>query len=151
MPYPTQPVHGLDRVDFEDSAVVAVPDAGRGDALWWAGAVFEGAQGAMRRFLRLGWRALLVQLGPLDSPGHVLGWPVASVTDRSAVLASRSRLGLDVRLVFQRTDDQVAFATFIRYTGRCGAVTWAPVAPLHRLLVRRLLRGAARRTSDERT
>jgi hypothetical protein len=67
-------------------------------------------------------RALLVQLGPLGWPGHVPGWPVASATDRCPVLATRPGLGLDVQLAFERTDDQVPFATFTRYTGRPRAV-----------------------------
>ena len=76
---------------------------------------------------------------------------MASATDRCPVLATRSGLGLDVQLAFERTDDQVSFATFIRYTGRPRAVAWAPVAPLHRMLVRHTLRGAADRASSGQT
>lgn len=136
-------MYGLDRVDFSESTGVAVSDADRCDALGWGQAIFEDASAPMRHFLRFGWRILRLRLSPPGSPGHVLGWPVASATEERAVLATTSGLGVDVQLVIERTQDRVSFSTLIRYARRRGAVAWALVVPLHRFLIGRLLRRAA--------
>ncbi len=142
------PGYDLDRVDYIARTAVPLLPGPPQSALVWARAIFEAAPTPVRRFLRVSWRwGLLIRLAPEHAPGHVFGWQIADATsDAVTVLASRSRLGLDTRLAVSADDGQLALGTSIRYAHRGAAAIWFVVAPVHRLIVRRLLRAAARRS-----
>ncbi|HVX45063.1 MAG TPA: DUF2867 domain-containing protein [Mycobacteriales bacterium] len=136
-------MYGLDQIDFIESEAAATAQAGQHTAVRWSRAIFEYAPAPVRQFLRFGWWILRLRLAPPGSPGHVLGWPVAGSDEERAVLATTSGLGLEVRLVIERTDTQVSVTTLIHFTRRGGELVWKAVVPLHRLIIRRLLRRAA--------
>jgi hypothetical protein len=138
----------LDRLHYTDREAVRLVPGPPQPALTWARAILEDAPPGVRRFLRVSWRwGLLIPLGPVHGPGHVLGWPVADTsTDSLTVLAARSRLGLDTRLAISTDADELVFRTFIRYAHRGAAAVWFVVAPVHRLIVQRLLAAAVRRS-----
>jgi hypothetical protein len=133
--------------DYADSFEISVTTGTRTPEQW-ARAVFEDAPAAMRLFLTGGWRALGLRLGPPRSARHVLGWRIAAARPDAAVLEARSAMGITARLVLQAGASSLLFATFVRSDGLAGRVAWSAVAPLHRLIVPRLLAGAARRASQ---
>lgn len=144
---PNSPSSDLRSVDYQDRSEVTVEGASARDAVGWARAMLEDAPARTRGKLDAGWRVLQVRRGPLDSPDHILGWPVMEASGRRAVLGSTSRLGLDVRLVFEVEDDRIAMSTFMAFTSPLGRLVWAGVAPGHRRVVPALLRAAGRRYS----
>jgi Protein of unknown function (DUF2867) len=129
------------RTDYADTFEVAITP-GR-TAEQWARAVFEGAPAGMRTFLSIGWRLLGVQLAPPRVTGHVLGWRIVKDSPDVVVLQARSMAGLTARLVLQADAAALRFATFVRCDRLVGKALWFGVAPLHRLVVSRLLGDAA--------
>lgn len=111
----------------------------------WARAMFEDTGRLMRMFLLVSWRLLGIQLAPVGTPGHVLGWRIVKNAPDFVVLQTRSGLGLTTRLVL-RSDDPATlrFGTFIHCDGLIGKAAWFGVAPLHRLIISHLLGEAAR-------
>jgi len=106
----------------------------------WARAMFEDTRRLMRMFLRLGWRLLGIQLAPVGTPGHVLGWRIVKNAPDFVVLQTRSGLGLTTRLVLHSGGHPtLRFGTFVRCDGLIGRAAWFGVAPLHRLIVSHLL------------
>jgi hypothetical protein len=137
--------------DYEDTFEVAIAP-GRRTAEQWARAVFEGAPAGMRTLLSIGWRLIGLQLAPPRLTGHVLGWRIVKNSPDVVVLQARSIAGLTTRLVLQvdavgcdsgQSSTELRFATFVRCDGLVGKALWFGVAPLHRLVVSRVLGGAA--------
>jgi hypothetical protein len=113
----------------------------------WARAVFEGAPTSLRWFIVLGWRVGLgLRLGPRRSPSYVLGWKILSTRPDVIVLGVDSFL-LRAQIVVRVQESRVLHATFVRYERRPARVVWAAAAPLHRLVIPFLLRGAAARAA----
>ncbi len=114
------------------------------DAESWARACFEHIPQAAQWFLLVGWRfGLRLDLGPRPSPSHVLGWQIISSTPEVAVLEARGRL-LIAHNVLEVQDGRIVLTTFVRYEHRAARPVWSVVAPVHGLIVRGLLRHAAR-------
>ncbi|HEY2579630.1 MAG TPA: DUF2867 domain-containing protein [Streptosporangiaceae bacterium] len=128
--------------DYADTFEIAVAP-GRRTAEQWARAVFEGAPAGMRMLLTGGWRLLGVQLAPPRVAGYVQGWRIVKNSPDAVVLQARSIAGLTARLVLQADAPVLRFATFVRCDGLIGRAIWFGVAPLHRLIVSRLLGDAA--------
>ena len=126
-----------DNFEIKVSAVARTPEQ-------WARAVFEGAPAPMRLFLVGGWRALGVRLGPQRSARHVLGWRIVKNSPDVIVLQARSVVGVTVRLVLRVGIPSLYFATFVRSDGLLGRAVWYAIAPIHRLVISRLL-GLAKR------
>jgi hypothetical protein len=137
----------LPSIDYRDRSVVDVADASERDALAWARAMLEDAPAGTRQTLDKGWKALQIRRGPVGAPDHVLGWPVLDAAPGRAVLGSTSRLGFDVRLVFETDDRSVTMSTLMKYTSPLGRLVWAGIAPGHRRVVPALLRSAVKRSS----
>ncbi len=135
-------------LDWQHAA--SVPLAGALDSEALARACFEGAPFAMRLFLTVGWRLLLLEGRPVSDSAHVLGWPVVATTPGSAVLQRRSRLGIIATLVFTVTAGTATFASGMTFDNRAARVVWAVVAPTHRWAVRVALGHAAQRHSSPR-
>lgn len=128
--------------DYADTFEIAVTPVRR-TAEQWARAVFEGAPARLRMFVTFGWRVLGVQLAPPRVAGHVQGWRIVKNSPGAVVLQARSLAGLTARLVLQTDGSMLRFATFVRCDGLFGRAVWFGVAPLHRLIVSRLLGDAA--------
>jgi Protein of unknown function (DUF2867) len=124
--------------DYADAFEVGVNASARTPEEW-SRAVFEDAAKGMRVFLTIGWRLLGVQLAPAHTPGHVLGWRIVKQAPDFVVLQARSAAGASVRLVLQADSARLRFATFVRCDGLIGRMLWFGVAPLHRVVVSRLL------------
>lgn len=134
----------LDRVDYTDAFRADVRTASGRSALGWARAIFEGAPVALRDPLTPGWTLLRLELGSRRAPDLVLGWPIVEDRPERVVLGTRSRLGVTVRLVVERDDATVRFTTLIRPDTRAGRIVWTTVAPIHRTIVRYLVKHATR-------
>lgn len=124
--------------DYADTFEIAVTQ-GRRTAEQWARAVFEGAPARMRVVVSFCWRVLGVQLAPAKVAGHVQGWRIVKNSTDVVVLQARSPAGLTARLVLQADASVLRFATFVRCDGLIGRAAWFGVAPVHRLIVSRLL------------
>lgn len=109
----------------------------------WARGCFEGAPLAMRLFLTVGWRLLLLQGNPRSDATHVLGWPLVTTSEEIAVLHRRSRLGIVATLVLSVEPGRTTFASGVRFENADARLLWSVVAPTHRWAVRTLLGHAA--------
>jgi hypothetical protein len=129
--------------DYADNFEITVPAAER-TAEQWARAVFEEAAPHVQRMLVSGWRVIGLQLGPQRSAQHVLGWRIVKNSPGVIVLQARSLAGFTVRLVLQPGDSCVRFGTFVRCDGLAARAVCFGVAPIHRLVISRLLGDIAR-------
>jgi hypothetical protein len=143
--------------DYADNFEAETDGAAR-TAEQWARAMFEGAPVGMRTFLIRTWPLFGVRLGPPRTGGYVLGWRIVKNTPEFVVLQVRSAAGVTVRLVVQAgggtvqadgglvqgAGGTVQAGTFVRCEGLLGRVLWFAIAPIHRLVVSRLLGEATR-------
>ncbi len=117
----------------------------------WARLVFQDAPPALRLFLVLGWRMVLrVQLAPVTSHGHVLGWTLEARSSTSATMGVRSPL-MGVQKVLRVDRDRLVVATFVRFDRPAARLLWTVVLPIHRLLEPALLTNAVARASQRPT
>ena len=121
----------------------SVPADGAADPENWARACFERAPWAMRIFLTVGWRLLLLEGKPRSDADHVLGWPLVNTSRQTAVLQRRSHLGITATLVFSVGTGATTFSSGMRFGNRFARILWAGVAPTHRWAVRTVLGHAA--------
>ena len=97
----------------------------------WARAMLEDAPRALRWFVVLGWKTMLrLRLGPIGSPDHVLGWPIATSTADAITLEVSSPL-ITARKVVRVAPTRVTVTTHVRYQRRPARVIWSIVAPVH--------------------
>lgn len=130
--------------DYTSAFELPVPDARAQTAEQWARATFEGAPAPLRRVLLLGWTLVLgLRLGPVPSPGHVLGWPVTDSGSGSATLTASSWL-ITAQNVVVTGESSVTWVTLVRFDRRIGRAVWSMARPVHHLVVPRLLRRASR-------
>jgi hypothetical protein len=131
--------------DYNDS--FAAPRAAVDDRTpeQWARAVFEGTPRPVRWFLVSGFRyGLGLKFGPRRSTEHVLGWAIIDRSPDFLTIESRSWF-LTSRLVFRIETTCVTQSTYVRYDRRIAKIIWPPISILHRQIVPRILRHAARR------
>lgn len=130
-------------IDYADTFEAGTGGVAR-SAEQWARAMFEGAPVGTRTFLVRTWPLFGVRLGPLRTAEHVLGWRIVKNTPDFVVLQLRSAAGVTIRLVVQAGRDSVLAGTFVRCEGLPSRVLWFAVAPIHRLVMSRLLGEATR-------
>jgi hypothetical protein len=131
--------------DYDDSFVAPRAAADDRTPEQWARAVFEDAPRPVRWFLVSGFRyGLGLRLDRQPSPEHILGWAIIDRSPDSVMIESRSWF-LTSRLVFRTETTHVTQSTYVRYDRRIAAIIWPPVSMLHRQIVPRILRHAARR------
>lgn len=137
-------VAGVRAADYSDGFLLDIAALDLRAAQRWARATFEEAPEPVLRFLLVSWRlGLGLRLGPLSSPDHVLGWVIERRTSNTVVLRTESRLLGTTRLVWQVDGTDLRFTTLITFRHPASRLLWAPVAPLHRFIVARLLARAA--------
>ena len=111
----------------------------------WARGCLEGAPGWLRVLLVFGWRHVLrLRLGPLATPGTVLGWHVVDDSPDAVTISAGSPL-LEAQHHFVRDGDAITWITVVRTHTRAGRILWRCIAPGHELSMPLLLRRAARR------
>ncbi|HEV3322066.1 MAG TPA: DUF2867 domain-containing protein [Solirubrobacteraceae bacterium] len=131
--------------DYDDSFTAPRAAADDRTPEQLARAVFEDAPRPVRWFLVSGFRyGLGLKFGPRPSPEHVLGWAIIDRSPDSVTIESRLWF-LTSRLVFRTEPSRVMYSTYVRYDRRIAAIIWPPVSMLHRQIVPRMLRHAARR------
>ena len=87
---------------------------------------------------------LRLQLAPLSSSDHVLGWRVETSEPDVVHLTARSPLLGRASIVGRRVDTTIAITTSIVYTRpRAARAVWTVVGPLHRRIAPYLLERAA--------
>jgi hypothetical protein len=126
-------------------AFTAHVDFGERDAEAWSRLVLEQAPAPLRTSLPAGWASLGLRHGPLDSPEHVLGWPIRERNEDHILLGADSRLGMPAELLFARWRDELLFATVIRFDRSAMRAVWAGTERVHRRIVRTLLTRAVER------
>lgn len=110
----------------------------------WALRSLRGAAANDGRFARIAWHGLLrFDLAPFDSPDAIAGWRIVSDDGQRIVLATSGPL-IDGRLVFEATESGVTWTTLLRFPRRAGRRRWRLLGAVHRLIVPRALRRAAR-------
>jgi hypothetical protein len=133
----------LSRVDYEDAFLVEAAPAQDRTGEQWARAVLEDAPMSTRKALSRGWSALGLRLGSTESDQFVLGWEVRHVTPDAVLLGASGRIGLSGELLFQRQQQTLLFATFVRLENRVARGLWARIELRHRQVVRDLLEQAS--------
>jgi hypothetical protein len=123
---------------YTDTFVIDVPATERPPESW-ARLILEHAPMPIRASLPPGWASLGLRHGPLDSPDHVLGWPIRARTDTHLLLGAESRLGMPAELLIARWEEALLFATVIRFDNTAMRLLWAGVERHHKHIVRTLL------------
>jgi hypothetical protein len=151
VPDDTRALSTLARIDYENAIVKAL-DAVDGPARdrtgeQWARAVLEDAPAEMRYALTRGWSQLGLQLGPMQSDQHVLGWAVRHSTPDSALLAGGSPSTLQGELLVEHRQGTLLFASFIQHGSDEARARWAAVEHMHTPAMCRLVDEAVFRAS----
>ena len=111
----------------------------------WGRLILERAPAALRLSLPPAWASLGLRHGPLDSPDHVLGWPIRNRTQDHMLLGAVSRLGMPAELLLARYQGALLFATVIRFERAAMRAVWFGIERPHKRTVRTLLTHAIRR------
>ena len=139
----------LPRLDYHDAFLVDVGPTDDRTAEAWARAILEDAPLAVRSSLLSGWLSLGLQLGSPRSAQRVLGWEVRRSTADVVLLGAESRLGLTGELLLMRRPRTLLFATLVQQRHAAARALWATVEPVHVPIVRRILRQAADRVTQD--
>lgn len=133
--------------DYVDLFTATASEAAETSPEQWARAALEGASPAGRF---IAWRMILgLRLEPRSSPDYVAGWKIADRGD-SWIRMEASSWFMTANIVFHVDDEQVSFATFIRYDRWMATLVWTPVSAIHRRLAPDVLRHAVRRINGSR-
>ena len=143
MPPAARMLSTLSRVDYEDAFLVDTGPAQNRTAEQWARAILEDAPILLRTALPWGWFALGLEHGSTRSERFVLGWEVRRSTADFVLLGAGSRFGLRAELLFERRRRTLLFATFVQQENPIARAVWAGLAPVHRQVVRYLLKRAS--------
>lgn len=135
----------LGAVDDCDAWLVGTTD--RRPALDWLHQTFDDAPELLRAPILLGWRLCGAELGPLSAPDRVLGWAVDLAEHDRARIRVQWRVGLDAEIVSLNRPGGFTLASFVRSRTRLGALVWAVLSPMHRLMTRLMLALAVRRVA----
>jgi hypothetical protein len=137
-------VVGSARYDYADAFEIQLPAADTRSPEQLFRAALDQASSALRWAVPILLRhVLLLRLGPVSSPDHVLGWQIlVSEPDVIHLEAVGSLIRADI--IGRRVGPtDVVFTTFVFYARRAPArVIWAIVAPVHRKTVGYLLERA---------
>jgi hypothetical protein len=132
----------LGRVDYEDA--YCVHTSAQQTPEQWMRAFLEGAP----RWFQLPWVGLFkvlfgARFGPLNAPGHVLGWTVLKDRPDVFVLGLDSSGGLVARLIASTPPGQAVIATQIRLDTGYARTLWPLIRCGHRFFAPYLLGRAA--------
>jgi hypothetical protein len=132
--------------DYADAFTIALSEADDRTAERFARDALEAAPPPLRWLVWNVFRFVLgFELGPRESPRHVLGWTVVSSSDDLVRLEARSRRFSAV-LLGSRPDPHTAkVITAVAFGSSSSRALWALVAPVHRQVARVLLRHASSR------
>ncbi|RZS44738.1 hypothetical protein EV193_101615 [Herbihabitans rhizosphaerae] len=134
-----------DRIGYQNALLAELDSAADRTAEQWACMVTEGASDEMRAGLLAGWSELGAQLGPLDAPDHVLGWPILRAAPEFALLGVTSTRGFRCQTLVMRDERSVLFASFVQFDTDEGRAVWGQVEHMHTPAMSRLLQEAVDR------
>ena len=130
------------RPDYGDTFTAPTSDAATRSAEQWSRAALDEAN-PIGRFLA--WQTVLgLRLESRPSPELVAGWRIAGRTDRWIKLEAVSWF-MTANMLFTVDEEEVSFATFVRYDRAIGPFIWGPISKIHRRLAPDVLRGAVKR------
>jgi hypothetical protein len=93
----------LSDVSHRDCFIVDIdPSVSDRSAEEWARAIFEDAPAPTRDRLTTGWPLLGLQLGPLTSDKHVLGWTILTNSPDQVLLFADGSSGIVAELLIER-------------------------------------------------
>ena len=132
--------------DYEVAFTVDRPVGDTGTPEDWMRRIFESAPRPLRWFMVSGWVVLTCRLQRGGGESQVLGWPIRQRGDRTITDMVETRIGLDSYLVVSVDAESVTLATLVRYTSRprVARAIWVLVIPLHEVILRTVVRRAAR-------
>ncbi len=134
--------------DYMDLFSVATSGAQTWSAEQWARAAVDRAAGMAGQFV---WRIVLgLRLGRRRSPEHVAGWKIADRGERWIRVEATSWF-LTAHLVVLVGDDEVSFATFLRYDRPPARVLWPRLSSVHRYAMPGLLHRAVKALDEVHT
>lgn len=134
----------LDHIDYQDAFIVDT--ALRRTPEQWMRTIIEDAP----RWFQLPWINLLgrgvlrAHIGPMSTPGYVLGWTVILDRPEVFVVGLDGAGGLRIRLITQASPGQAVLVTLIRFGPRAMRLAWPAVRSGHRFFAPYLLDRAAR-------
>ena len=132
---------------YVDVLTAEVRDAAETSPELWSRAALEEAS-AVGRFLA--WEtALGLRLDKRPSPDRVAGWRIADRGERWIRLEADS-WSMAANILFHVGDDDVTFATLIRYDRTYARMVWTPLSAVHRQLAPQVLWAAVRRIARRR-
>lgn len=132
------------RAGYAGLFTAAVPDAAQRTA---EGVVASGVGkiNARGRFLR--WQAALsLRLDSTDSLERVAGWRNGLRGDRS-IRVEASPWFMSANMIFKGDEEQLSFATLIRYDEAIAPFLWGPTPAIHRRVAPEVLRASLRRVN----
>lgn len=142
---PVPPEEREPGADYADRFVLHLDEPDGRTAEQWLRAGLDGAPRPVRWTVLVAHRHVLrFDLGPLDSPDHVLGWRLARRDPDLARMEARSPL-LDAVIEARRLGPtSAALTTSLVHRHPVARAVWWAVGPLHRRIAPYLLARAAR-------
>jgi hypothetical protein len=130
--------------DYADIVTAPVGETPSKTPEQWARATVKGVPRVLLVLVPLIQRAILgLRLELRSSPDHILGWKIADRGERWVRLEASSWL-LTGHVLVHIGDEQLYFATFLRYNHRLAKLVWPPVSLIHRQVALTLARSAIR-------
>ena len=137
----------LDRLDYIDVVIADASDARVDSPEEWARATMEGASYPGRYVV---WRLVLrLNLALEPSSAQIAGWRIVDRGPTWIRTETRSWF-MTAQIIFGTADDQVSFATCIRYDHAFGARLWPVVSITHRAIAPGFLESGMRRLRRRR-
>lgn len=129
---------------YVDRFRVDLSSATPGSARTWAEAV-TGVAGIGGQVI---WRGILqLNLGPAGGQVRIAGWNVGDAHP-DWIRLEGSSWAITAHLVLELADDSLTVTTLIRYDRPVGRLIWERLAPIHRALMPKLLRGTVSSRRD---
>lgn len=134
----------LPDADYADVVTAPIERRPDGTPEQWIRAALGEVPRSLLLFVPFVQRAFLgLRLTLRPSPDHLLGWKIAH-RDESWMRIEASSWFLTGHVVMQLGDEEMAFASFIRYDRRLAAFVWPPISIIHRQVALTLMRTGLR-------
>jgi hypothetical protein len=137
----------LANIDYADIVTATIDEAPNGTPEELIAAALNGVPRGLLFFVPLVQRVFLglrLQLRP--SPDRLLGWKIADRGENWMRIEAASWF-LTGHVVMHVDENQMSFASFIRYDRRLAALVWPPISLIHRQVALTLVRSATRAQS----
>ncbi|MFF0487981.1 hypothetical protein ACFYTQ_03050 [Nocardia sp. NPDC004068] len=132
----------LPDIQHTDAHLLHIDRAADRSAEQWARAIMEEVPAEVRTTLERAWQSIALRLTP-GAPRTVAGWSIAHSGTDYVLLQAESALDFEGQLLFERRENTVLLATFVRYRDPAASTVWERALPSHLGFVRALLERVA--------